>query len=204
MSIVTGRRGLVAFIAAACTGVSLLGGASSAAPLSTSASSSATQAPSTSLTISRPASAGSGTVLLATVAFRADAAAPLTAPAGWSQVVRTSCVFGATVLTQATFVRVAAASEPAAYTFSTGNPTGRRRLDLGVHGYRPRAAGAGERGCVHAEHEGGEPGAHDERRADAGRGCVLAQRHRNDHEPAGDDEPFGRSHRRQLADRGRS
>ncbi len=74
--------------------------------------------------MSRPTGAGSGAVLVAAVAFRADASAPISAPAGWSQVVRTSCTFATTVLTQAMFVRVVATSEPAAYTFSTSNPTG--------------------------------------------------------------------------------
>ena len=202
VSIVTGRRGLVAFIAAACTGVALLGGASTAAPLFTSASSSATQAPSTSLTISRPAAAGSGTVLVAAVAFRADAAAPLVAPGGLEpgrpDVVRrlgdrphTGDVRPGRHRLGARVVHVLDVQSD-----------GRGRLDPRVHGHRPRSARPRERGRVHTEHEGGEPGDHDEHPADEDRRRLLSQRHSDDHEPARHDEPFRCGDRRELADDG--
>jgi len=66
-----------------------------------------------SLPIAKPAGLAAGDVMLATVSSRG--APRITPPAGWTQVVST--VNGTTML-QAVYVHVAAATEPATYTFT--------------------------------------------------------------------------------------
>jgi hypothetical protein len=89
--------------------------APAAVPTFASASSAAVAA-SPTLTIAAPADAGPGRVLAAVVTVRLPTA--VSPPAGWAQVLQTSCSNSATQLTQAVFVKAASLTEPPAYTFT--------------------------------------------------------------------------------------
>ena len=122
----------------------LAGAAPAATPVFASATSAATAAPASSLVLARPANVGPGSVLLATVAFRVET--PIAAPAGWSEVVRTTCSASGVALTQAVFVRTASASEPGGYSFSVGSSSGGAGSLLaftGVDGVQPVVASGG-------------------------------------------------------------
>ena len=127
-----------------------LAGASSATttaavPLFASASSTATPAPAQMLTIARPAGAGAGHVLVAAVAVRNQTA--IAAPSGWTQVLQTTCSASGVDLTQAIFIRAAAAGEPAGYTFSAVTATGAVGSIVaytGVDSVQPVNASAGQ------------------------------------------------------------
>jgi hypothetical protein len=89
-----------------------------AIPAYSSVSTASTSVAAQTLTIPRPAAAGAGQVLVATIAVRLDSPTAISAPSGWVDVVRTTCTSGSNPLTQAVFVRVASAAEPDSYTFS--------------------------------------------------------------------------------------
>jgi hypothetical protein len=63
-------------------------------------------------------------VLVAIVAFRLVSETSISAPAGWSDVVRTACPTRSNPLSQAIFVRAATSAEPDQHTFSFDSPTG--------------------------------------------------------------------------------
>jgi len=132
--------------AAVALGGGLLGEAPAATPTFTSATSAAATASSQTLTVPAPTGAAAGDVLLAAITSRLDAGSPVSAPTGWSDVVRTTCSSSSTALSQAIFVRVASPTEPVEYTFSTPSATG---MTGAVHAYsgvdttQPVAASAG-------------------------------------------------------------
>jgi hypothetical protein len=115
---------MLAVLAAGAVGVALLGEAPAATPVFTTASNAATAASSQTLTIPRPAGVGEAHVLVAAVAVRLGSATAVSAPGGWTDVVRTTCSGDDADLTQAIFVRAASAAEPAEYTFSVTAATG--------------------------------------------------------------------------------
>jgi putative Ig domain-containing protein len=78
-------------------------------------SSTSAKGKSTSVKISRPGGVVAGDVLVAAVILRSSAG--ITAPAGWTEV---RSDLNGTALRQAMFVRVAAAGEPASYTWTLG------------------------------------------------------------------------------------
>ena len=120
------RRSAGASAAVALVCAALAAALSSASPAATpsfaSASSAATTAAASTLTIARPAGAGQGHVLVAAVAVRLETA--IAPPPGWTEVLQTSCENSGTAVTQALFVRVAAAAEPDAYAFTPGAAAG--------------------------------------------------------------------------------
>ena len=98
-------------LAVACA----LPGAAAAAPVLKGASSAATPAEASSITLSRPSAVSSGDVLVAVVDARLYASGVITAPPGWSLVRRDSTALSA--LTQAIYIRTATSSEPSSYTW---------------------------------------------------------------------------------------
>lgn len=117
-------RGTVVALAAGALGVALLGDAPAATPVFASASSAATSTSAQTLTIPRPAGVEERRVLVAAVAVRVGSPTAVSAPGGWTDVVRTTCTGDNADLTQAIFVKVASSAEPAEYTFSVTTATG--------------------------------------------------------------------------------
>lgn len=144
---ITGHRVAAAVaVAAVAGGAGVLGNASAATPSYAAAQTSATATSSQTLTVSAPAGAAPGKVLVAVVTFRLDSAAAVSAPSGWSDVVRTSCTTTSSPLSQAIFVRAATSAEPSSYTFTLASSTGAVGAVLaytGVDTTQPVAASAG-------------------------------------------------------------
>ena len=94
--------------------------AASAAPTLRGSSSAASSAPTTVLTIARPAGVAAGDVLVAHVTARLSTSGRITAPDGWTLVRRDVNVAPYASLTQEAYVKVAGSSEPASFrwTFS--------------------------------------------------------------------------------------
>ncbi len=94
--------------------------AASAAPTLRGSSSAASSAPTTVLTIARPAGVMAGDVLVAHVTARLSTSGRITAPDGWTLVRRDVNVVPYASLTQEVYVRVAGSSEPSSFrwTFS--------------------------------------------------------------------------------------
>jgi hypothetical protein len=97
------------------------GSTPAAVPGFASVTSAASSASSQTLTIPRPDGVGTAHVLVAAVAFGVETS--ITAPSGWTEVIRTTCS-GSASLTQAIFVRAASADEPDSYLFSVATATG--------------------------------------------------------------------------------
>ncbi|WP_422126562.1 DUF6701 domain-containing protein [Thioalkalivibrio sulfidiphilus] len=101
--------------------------------------------PATSLSLSVPAGAVEGDVMIAQVAVRHTS--PVTAPAGWT-LVRTDSRTSGPNLTQRLYVRVAGPTEPPSYawTFASTRAAGGIALFRGVDPHNPVSVHAGQGG----------------------------------------------------------
>jgi hypothetical protein len=126
-------------------GLALVAASAAGAAPSLVSSSSAWADPSSTLTIARPATAAPGNVLVAVVAARQTSGVALSPPAGWTLLRRDSSSSGAS-LTQAVYIKVAGASEPASYVWTLGNKNAAAGAILayaGVDASSPVAAHSG-------------------------------------------------------------
>jgi len=76
----------------------------------------ATGVPSTTITITKPASTVSGNFLIADITFQGGTTITVTPPAGWTLILRTN---NGTSVGTATYYKVAGGAEPANYTWTT-------------------------------------------------------------------------------------
>ena len=87
-----------------------------------------------SVRVARPSGVVAGDVVVAAVTARARATTPISAPPGWRQVRRDSCVGpNRALLTQAIYVRVASLADPLTTVWSVGSATG---VAAGLAAYR--------------------------------------------------------------------
>ena len=124
------RRAVVFAISLAAATV--LASSANAAPAPVSSATAASK--SGVVRVVRPARVTEGDVLVATLTARAPRGASIGAPSGWKLVRRDTCaVNGRMPLTQALYVHVAPASEPAATSWTVRRATG---IAAGVAAYR--------------------------------------------------------------------
>jgi hypothetical protein len=93
----------------------------------------ATAASASSLTVAKPAGTIAGDVFVATVTVRFGAAATISTPTGWTLVRRDTCLLPWTQMTQAVYVRSAAALEPPSTRWTLGKAAG---ASAGIAAYR--------------------------------------------------------------------
>ena len=146
-----------------------------------------------SVRVVRPTGVLAGDVVVAAVTARARAATPITAPAGWRQVRRDSCVGpGNAVLTQAIYVRVATSSEPFTTVWRVGSATGVAAGVRRLSRRRRRPPRAVERRCCQPQLRLHSDSLRTPWRRHARRGLLRPERGRRHLDAARDDPPLSR------------
>lgn len=122
--------------------------AAPAAPMLSSTSTAATSTPSSSLSLAVPANIAAGDVMLAALAVRLPAGAPIATPPGWTVIRRDNNDPLYASLAQALYFKVVSSSEPESYTWTWkfSQPVGAAGAILayrGVDSLRPIDAHSG-------------------------------------------------------------